>query len=253
MFCIHGHLLPYCSDYEGAVKVYENAHQHPRFDGWRGLKDKRDTSKTVCMTGTGAVVFRYHHTDMIIWEPNRVEINLYDSRSSSVFLDRFLPDGLTTRMIKGEMYIMDRNTGGCYMPRKGPLVFTYDGKWSVDVSNVYRFDTQTLDRKRAAEIRKIVSPFLDWWDSMERLGAPIKAERVGYGDVLLSLKTSISKGAIPEEHYRQLAANLSDYEAREALLRNVYVLGGAVTKQITPLGAPRHENKYEELRAWNYV
>lgn len=252
MFTIHGHLLPHCSTYEEAVKVYEAAHQHPRFtSGWRGLKDKRDTSKQVCLTGTGAVVFRYHHTDMIIWLPDRVEIKLYDSRSSGVFLDRFLPSGLTTKTISGEMYIADRN-GNCFVQEKGPLVFTYDGKWVLDQETAHRFEGEVLDRKRANQIRKIAQPFLDWWESMQRLRAPITHERIfPMYDVLFSLKTSLERGVIPEDHYRQLAASWTP--SRDVLVNELYVLGGAVQKQRLPPGVPRPKNKYAGARAWNLI
>ena len=69
--------------------------------------------------------------------------------------------------------------------------------------------------------------------------------------VLESLKVSLARGVIPEEHYRQLAA--SSAVASGELLKEAYVLGGAVQKEPAPVGTPRPVYKYDGLRAWNYV
>jgi hypothetical protein len=251
MFAIHGSNLPRARSYAEAVKVYEEARQHPRFsDGWRGLKDMRDTSKCVRME-RDTVVFRYHHTDLVKWSPKKIAFKLYDSQSSVIFTNRFVPDGMYARSLRGEMYLC--HDGKYYSQRLADGVeFVHDGKWSVVQDTVSTFEAEVFDRKRAHQVRKVMAPFLDWWESMNRLGAPIRTERLLHlSDVLGSLRVSLDRGTVPEEHYRQLAASLTIKP--DVLLRQAYVLGGAVRREPAPFGAPRPELKYAGLSAWKFI
>lgn len=252
MFAIHGNLLPGCSTYAGAVKVWEEAHQHSCMpQGWRGLKDKRDTSKLVTKTADGEVRFRYHHTDLVEWRPDRLIVRTYDSQSSVIFTNCFLPPGMLARSIGGEMYIMHK--GLAYQAADRHLLFKYDGQWSVDEDTVARFTTEVVDKKKAYRVRKVVQPFVDWRESMQRLGVPIShPRRVSTYDAMISLKTSIERGVVPEEHYRQLAASINLAPGTD-LMCEAYVLGGAVVKQTAELGTPRKRTKYAASPAWAYL
>ena len=86
MFRIHRNLLPSCNSYEGAVRVFEDAHQVASFGGWRGLKDRRDSSKLVLKMGDGSVKFRFHHTDLVTWMADKIGISTSCSRTSSCLL-----------------------------------------------------------------------------------------------------------------------------------------------------------------------
>jgi hypothetical protein len=248
MFAIDGRLLPCCDNYAGAVKIWENAHVHARFGDWRGLKDKRDTSKLVRKDGD-KVTFRLHLTDLVIWEPNRVYVRCYDSQSSRTFLDRFLPSGVDACRRSGETYI--RWGGGYYQPSLSTLIFNYDGRWVLDESTAYRFKTHKVDLSKAARIRATLKPFLDWKKSVDRLKGEASASGDGsHASVLRhSMKSWLEAGRIPEDHYALLgAAGVGD-----SYVRNCYILGGAVTKCEAPLGSLRPKDEWSQLAAWYFL
>lgn len=240
MFTIHGKLLPSCGTYAEAVSVYENAHQGKRMlDGWRGLKDKRDTSKLVCMTSEGKVLFRYHHTVLVERSVNEVSICTYDSPSSVVFANSFLPDGVYTRSYRGEMVICVG--GGMYRPRSGYLRLVYDGQWKVDEQTARRDMTEILDRKKAAKIRKVVAPLLEWAAALRRMGA-LSGYTTRLAEGMRLLRAGLNAGEIPLDAYRPIASAL--ILDKEDLLPRAYVLGGAVSRELLPLGVLMAPTRY---------
>lgn len=250
MFRIHRNLLPSCNSYEGAVRVFEDAHQVASFGGWRGLKDRRDSSKLVLKMGDGSVKFRFHHTDLVTWMADKIGISTYDSQNSVVFTNQFLPPGMYARSIRGEMYICHK--GMTYMPQHGSLVFNRVGnQWVVDESKVMRWSTETLDRKAAARVRKVMKPFIDYRDCVDKICGPYYGEFMyGKYDLYESLKVSIARGFIPEDHFPLL---LKCEVRRDDFLQNCYVLGGAVKRDQLPLGEVRKSTPYKNLSAWGYV
>lgn len=250
---IHGNLLPSCSDYEGAVRVWKNAHVHDRFVGWRGLANKRDTSKIVRMYPDGAVAFRYHATDVVIWRPNSLVVNCYDTPSTVVFASRFLPSGVHASTHRGEMWVSDES--GIYQPHDKGLSFQYDGKWKVDTSTVACFERYVLDQKKAAAIRKIMKPFNEWRESMDRLlgRSRLYGTNLNCHTLFMEIHRGLTLGEIPEDMYKFISENMA-VRYGDTFMHNCYVLGGAVTKEPVELGVlPPLKGKYQDLYAWNIV
>lgn len=247
MFAIHGHLLPHCDNYADAVHVWENAHVHPRFESWRGLKDKRDTSKIVRKDGD-KIIFRYNRIDLITWEPNCVWVQTHDSVSSGVFLNRFLPSGMTAKLRGGSMYIGYGD--GNYQPKACPLKFTYDGRWVLDEDTAIRFKTHKFDQSKGNRIRATLKPFLDWKASVDRIrGYAGTTDGSDVHAIRQALKGWLEAGHIPEDQYALLGAPGvgKDY------VKNCYVLGGAVTKCEAPLGSLRPKDEWSHLPAWHQL
>ena len=237
--------LPIVRSYARAVEVYNDAVPIPSLNGWRALVNKRDTSKIVCMDEE-SVVFRYYHTNMVIYHPSEeLEVACYDSVNSILFTNRFLPVGLDAISIKGEMWISDRN-GNVYYPKPGHrLLFTRtDNVWSVDPKSACEVEHMVLDKRLAAHVRKTLKPYFEWREAVRRLGAkfPPRADPSYFH----LIKGMLIKGDIPEAAYPSLAPYLID-------IKDMYVLAGAVKKTAMPLGAPPKKSPYEWSHAWNAI
>lgn len=247
---IHGNLLPHCNSYEGAVRVFNEAHQHKRFNEWRGLKDKRDTSKLVRMEGDN-VIFRFHHTNLVTWRKYQVRVVTWDSMSSAVFSNQFLPPGMYARSGRKGMFIQQDNKH--YQAGSGPLIFNLvGGKWVVSPETVLRWNKEILDKSKAARIRKILKPFMDWKATLDRLQkAPPGMRNTIRAEAMCALQVCFVEGAISEPLYPHLRSNLFAYD--KDFVQQCYVLGGAVTRTTAPLGEPRIRTPYEGLSAWSFI
>lgn len=248
MFGIHAHLLPSCNSYAGAEAVFDKAHQHARFGEWRGLKDRRDTAKTIAKNvADGVIRFRYHHTDLVTWAPDELRVFTWDSRSSVDFADRFLPDGIRAVSKRGTMYLVQ--AGLYYTAGAGPIVFNKRGRgWVVDPSTVARHQNSVLDRMKAAHVRKTLKPYMDWNASIDRMIGASAFTRILPEQIARMLKAAFATGVIPVEQYQPLRESLAT--SAEKFLKECYVLAGAVTKVEAPLGSLPKPDPYEYIRGW---
>lgn len=248
MFGIHAHLLPACNTYEGAVQIFEKAHQHARFEPWwRGLKDKRDTSKTIAKNVDGVIRFRYHHTDLVTWAPDELRVFTWDSRSSVDFADRFLPDGIRAVSKRGVMHLVQ--DGMYYTAGAGPIVFNKrDRGWVVDPRTVARHQNSVLDRTKAAHVRKTLKPYMDWNASIDRMIGASAFTRVLPQQIAWMLRAAFATGVIPVDQYQPLRESLAT--SSERFLKECYVLAGAVTKVEAPLGSLPKPDPYVSILGW---
>lgn len=237
-FAISGRNLPSVRSYEQAVKTWDDACQHDRFAGWRGLVNKRDTSKTLRKLGD-QVIFRYHHTDLVVWEPTKLYVKCYDSNSSVIFADRFLPHGMHVTTVNGSMYVYQG--GGYYQPRDRAVELNFNGKeWVVDESTCIEHIKYVLDRKRAAGIRKALGPIRDHRDMLLRLrGGSHRAEFSDEYRLCQILKNALVRGE-PNQHDFLSEGTFYD---DSILLKNAYLVGGAVSK-VKVQAEPRPKNPY---------
>lgn len=253
---IHARNLPRVKSYAEAMQCYMHAHQHARFGDWRGLKDKRDETKRIRLSSTGAVLFRYHATDVVAWHPDQVRVVCYDSQSTVVFADRFLPDGLVAESYRREMGIRKTTTGECYLPTGSvPLTFdNVDGDWVVHPGGVRSHTRTVTDRKLAYKTRKALRPFLDWLATMQRIGTDLGDDKIPRPKLLPELKDYLVAGEIPTQFYRHMAVYEWRNRDHESLIRQCLILSGAVTRVELPPGqVPKKKCIYEGLPAWRHV
>lgn len=248
MFAIDPRSLPSCRTYQEAVRVWENAHVAPKFsEGWRGLKNKRDDTKLVA-NDRGTIRFRLHDTDVVTWKPSECHVGFWDSQSTILFAEQFLPDGMTAIAIRGDMYI--KTKAGVFMPIRGRLPFRQDdADWVPDPLNVHIHTHEVLDLKKAAAIRKIMKPYLDWDQAMVRLGVHSKMVIGTIFDRYRVIKESLVVGKVDPKTYRYLSG-CAKSEAPD--LHDCYILGRALTRVAAPLGARPKHPKYRSP-AWAYV
>lgn len=240
MFAISGHNLPRAKTYEEAQRVWEESHQHDRFgDHYRGLVNKRDTSKTVSNMD-GVYRFRYHHTDIVEYWKDLLVVRVHDSRSTVIFANRFLPSGIHAESIKGEMYVAQN--GHYYVPKKSSLEFRLkDGKWVLDEFTAHAFDVFTLDKSLAAKIRTKLKPLRERRDALLRLrNGQHRAELRSEGGMCEVLNQALMFKALDEDVIRMLLNYTATYDDK-ILLPNAYLVGGAVKKE-TVVGVQRQVN-----------
>jgi hypothetical protein len=251
MFAISGRNLPDVRSYEDALKTWDEAHQHARFGtGWRGLKDKRDTNKIIRKEGD-KIFFRYHTTDLVTWLPDRIWIKQYDSPSSCIFTNCFTPPSVWAVQKKGEMYVACN--GGYYQSSLLAVEIVKDKfGWAVTPESVYQFPKYTLDKSKAAKIRKVLKPFRDYRDSVLRLrGGRHEAEYCDEYRLCVILRNLFASPQMTEEMQRDLLSEANAYDD-SLLLKNAYLTGGAVS--VTHVaGELRPENPYAGRSGLHYI
>jgi len=227
MFVISGRNLPYVGSYANAEAVWGKSYQHERFgENARGLVNMRDTSKRIVKDGD-AYKFVYHRTAMVEWHPKELRVWTYDSRSSAVFSDAFLPHGMRAQNAGGEMYIT--YDGRWYRPEKDYLVFNLvDGKLVLDESTAAKMEVYVLDKKVAAHVRKKLKPFREHRDILLRLrNGEHRAELRSEGGMCEVLNNVLMYKALDAEAISILSNYTPAYDD-DLLLPNAYLIGGAV-------------------------
>jgi hypothetical protein len=135
-------------------------------EDFRGLVNKREREKAVFLE-FGDVCFQYHQTVLVRWvNEHTVIINHHGSRSSRVFIERFLPPGLRVHSLEGRTAVncveaADYCTTWRFQPDKNV--------WEVDPDTAFARTDVIVDRKIAALARKKLAPYLDWRETVSAL------------------------------------------------------------------------------------
>ena len=251
MYSIHAHLLPSVSSYDEARRVYDRATEFSPATSvaykWpsniRGLRGRRDTSKTVFVDSDGAVNFQYHHHVMVKWvSPTEVHVLCYDSRSSVEFADAFLPTGLCARGA-----VMRVNG---YRAMSGYLKFhKQETGWEPDLSTITPEFQLALDRKVAAQVRKVFAPFFEWRQAFNAL---LHRSEEPYGAVTFGSAQAagvyFAAGGVPEEDYANFYRMTGPINER--LLLRLYAICGAIKREPLPPGTPPRKTKYDDFTAF---
>jgi len=235
------------SSYGGAVALFEKSKPFDEGDpNTRMLCTKRETGKAISRPeGLDEICFSYYNTELVRWvSPKQVLVGYYDSVSSRAFIDRFLPPGLYTLSVFGETYV------GGVRAKGGQVLFQYDpatNKWVPDAEMVRKEYDFRVNRKRAAEIKRLFKPFLEWKEATEKLRGEKMGGRVEQvvGTAFL-LNSILETNALPQERFMALANELP---TGLNLLRVANNLGGAIEKVELPIGQiPRHPSTAYDRR-----
>lgn len=103
--------LPSCSNYQGALRIWERAKVPPRSKNWsfdeRPLGTVSKTHYAVIKDGA-KIVFRLHQTNVVEWhnENSFTLDSCYDSISTRAFAERFLPGGIGFVSMKENGYVV---------------------------------------------------------------------------------------------------------------------------------------------------
>lgn len=146
-FSYDGSNLPRFNNYAEALKFWENA-KH-----WRGQDNERklDGAKkhvTIRRLHDGSIACRLHNTDVVTIHPNNIAtIRPYGSLSTDEFFNRLTPYGVCAYFNSG----LIQRDGKYYKATKTFGLHMEDMSF---VTETEPFKINTINRKRAAEIRK---------------------------------------------------------------------------------------------------
>lgn len=250
MFGLSDRNLPSIRSYQEAVALYEKNEKFDQGYGWRGIISKRDTPKRLAKF-SDSIVFRYHHTDLVVWRPDCVVVKAYDSPSSVVFADAFLPHGISATTVRGVMGFSTREHK-FLKPNKTSICFILDKDrniWDPDMEECRQFSTYVLDRKKAAAVRKRLKDWVDWRDVMVRLHKRTWSNP-DYSQGLRYLSEALH-GDIGPGHYSRLFTFKTFHP--EDLFPAAYILAGAVEEVKLPFGSVPKKTPYNNSVAWRFV
>jgi hypothetical protein len=94
MQTIHTHLIPAIKSWAQAKEVWEKAKPFKVDPDWRYLTPKRnDASKVIRRLGGDKYAVRFHHTDIVVYQPDgAIAVRHYPSVSTALFINRCTPD-----------------------------------------------------------------------------------------------------------------------------------------------------------------
>ncbi|MDE2106911.1 MAG: hypothetical protein KGL39_57380, partial [Patescibacteria group bacterium] len=82
MFGLDSSRLPYCVNYDAAIRFYKSCEKYTQKDTiWRGVTSKRDSSKRMRLIDD-TLICQYHNTDVVTLSPTSVRVEVYSSRST---------------------------------------------------------------------------------------------------------------------------------------------------------------------------
>lgn len=246
MFAIHGHLLPRVSTYEQAVALYEKTPEPKAalpYNARLLRPNTQDTSKLIARH-VNAVEFIFHQTSLVQWfSPDEIRVFCHDSVSSRIFIDRFLPPGMVAVSHRGDTTING------YKPKNKSITFRRKNDvWYPDPDDLANETTYKVDLKRAAAIRKLLKPVLEWGQALETLSGQKITFSMGTFDAQTELAQLLSLPEIPTKNYRFVMQYLNqftwnkDWKPMDVAL----AVGGAVKKVELPPGTMPVKSRWED-------
>lgn len=239
MFRIHGHRLPRCLDYAGAVHIWETS--APVDKGAPNVRHLvgRDKDKLVFLEGTD-VCFQFHKTVLVRWRSDKfVRIHHHNSVSSRVFLNRFLPYMLSATADSD--YTLINNV----RPKNDCTDWQFsEGDWEVLPETATPFARIRVDAKIARRAAKAVQPVIDWAAGVAKLRGfyPPSAYRVE-ADRIVCLRRVIEDGSVE----RNLPLLWNDF-GKFDIKRVACLAMGGLSLETLPLGHLPGRSAYDPLR-----
>lgn len=151
-------------------KPWRNEHT-----SWRPLDNRRATHKRIVklQDERGYECVLYNTPLVTYFTDGSVALKTYDSLSSVDFAYRVAPQGCSALSHKGRMFWRVRTDDGMCFYTEGNqaliLTPTAEGNWCL-ASQPAELHQWELDRSMAAQVRKLLKPYADWYRMTDRLG-----------------------------------------------------------------------------------
>jgi hypothetical protein len=164
MFSSNIHSLPSCSDYYGAMRVWERCKVPRNKDKWpegtRPLDDTRKTHYAVIRDGD-KIVFRLHQTNVVEWhnENSFLLDSCYDSSMTRQFAEMYLPSNIGFAHLKENGYVVNLYEQKFIRGRH-----TFEKKYNVWVciSETHKPKRRVLQRSKMREVQAATKPVCEW-------------------------------------------------------------------------------------------
>jgi len=196
------------------IRSYEQAKKHwesqpewkNQLDGWRQLSGRREFHKRLMRQANGcSYACVLYDTALVTYHDNgSVSLRTYDTSSSVMFAGCVSPQGCDALSHKGRMFWRVRTDDGMrfYMEGDKPLLLVPTEKGNWRLTNPPAEPLQWVyDRKKGAEVQKMLRPYADWYKLTARLGGIPRAN--------LMLPLTISSGNVIRVH--ELAMNPENF------------------------------------------
>lgn len=202
----------------------------------RPLSGRHEPHKRLAQQDTGAsyACILYDTALVTYFADGSVALRTHDSRSSVMFANCVNPSGCSALSHKSRMFWQVRTDGGMRFYMEGDqaliLVPTEKGNWCLTTQPA-ELTRWVYDRKKGAEVQKLLRPYADWYKLTERLGGlshPATRYQLlaGSGRVILTRELATSPESFPT-----LA---QDYGSPEQLRAVFYEATGARYKAPLP-------------------
>lgn len=248
-FTLTGANLPRVRSYADALALYEKNERFHTGYNYRGITNKRDTSKRIHKCGD-VIRFIYYQTALVEWHPDKVVTRVWNSPSSCTFSGAFLPPGIDAVSVHGLMFLW--TSAGYFAPKGIALDFTFDkakNLWSPVAEQCATFTACVLNHKRAAWVRKQLKEWITWRDVMDRLHGEREFEIGNYNGGFRYLIQLLNGDPIDSKEELRQYTVLREKD----LFRNAYILAGAVEKVELPFGSAPKKSPYDHNLAWGYL
>lgn len=143
---------------------------------WRPLDSVRMEHKRLVKRDDGSYACVLYQTPMVVYYPDKVELKLHSSPSSSAFCWKVSPAGCNLASSNDQVFWgVDTPDGSrFYDYDKGALVLIKQpgNQWILE-SEPRSVTEQVYDRKLGAEARRRLKPYADWYNAVKRLGGDL--------------------------------------------------------------------------------
>lgn len=231
-FSISSRNLPRIRTYQQAVDFWKEA---PVQDGlFRTLNTKRDTSKRVWSPDDGKTIrFRFHHTDLVEYTEEWINITFWNSVSSGIFIDCLSP-------LRTANSISDMRVNGV-KPELSSVRFRFEkNEWVPFPEDMQQEYKVVVDRKIAAAVRKRLAPFENYRRARAALeGRKPRYTQSAYIPPWLELERFEDPAFWPQTYLT------AERCAPTALARRLIVNAGGVRREPLPLGVAPSKSVYD--------
>lgn len=169
MFAISARSLPTIRTYEAAVQFWEKAVVQ---DGlYRALNTKRDTAKRVWSPDNGKTIkFRLRYTDLVVYYSSEmIEITLWNSVSSAIFVNELTPCGICMQSFSGVMRV------NRMLARHSGIRFNkVNDEWRPVLEDVQGEYKTLVDKKIAAQAVRLLKPFKQYREARRAIEGGVR-------------------------------------------------------------------------------
>lgn len=194
--------------FEQAKKHWEGQEEwRNELTSWRPLAGRREQHKRLVQheSGKSYACVLYNTALVTYHDDGSVSLRTYDTSSSVMFADCVSPQGCDALSHKGRMFWRVRTDDGMRYYTEGdkPLLLmpTKKGNWRL-TNPPAKLLQWVYDRKKGAEVQKMLRPYAAWYKLTARLGGiPQKhfpmTLRPGSGDVIKAQELATSPENFP--------------------------------------------------------
>lgn len=227
---ISTHNMPWIKSHAEAEEYFKSRSPWPQHSNWRPLDNKRTVHKRLVLnevTQTYQCVL-YEHA-LVTYHPNgKVALECYNSVSSCAFAHRVSPEGMSVISHRNYMYW---KVGDQYFRTDRRMTFQKEDNGWVYLDGAATDTKLVVDRKKAADVRKILKPLLDWLTVHERITGQKVYDRTNYSYTDAAMNEYLNNPS--SDLFIDVITHVG---GRDKIIESAYKLRDAIKTEQVPLG-----------------